>query len=204
MSQENKDVWHEAIIHECMMTETCYINTDPIQTIKNLVAWHIDNTEFLLHNENQSLLLRISELTQQLADAKLKESAAQRITEQDAREMILSHSYSFRFFDEWIKNEGRTLLAKLNKHREPVATANSDPVEIEVTPDSHAHIVSPWHTGLPRGRHFLQITANKAEMPDYNNAIKILRKAEREGNHIKCLNMITEAINSLPLLKNGT
>jgi len=63
----NKDVWHEAVIHECMMTEACYVEADPIRSIKNLVEWHIDNTEFHLHNTNQNLLLRISEMEDEIA-----------------------------------------------------------------------------------------------------------------------------------------
>ena len=62
MPDDECNKWYKAIVHECMMTEACYVESDPIQTIKNLVNWHINNTEFALHNKNQSLMLKIVEL----------------------------------------------------------------------------------------------------------------------------------------------
>ena len=35
--------WHKAVLHECMMTESCYVESDPLQSVKNLIAWHVAN-----------------------------------------------------------------------------------------------------------------------------------------------------------------
>jgi len=54
--------WHDAVLHECMMTEACYKEEDPLGSIQRLIDWHLDNTKFHIHNTNQNLLLRIDEL----------------------------------------------------------------------------------------------------------------------------------------------
>lgn len=65
-------------------------------------------------------------IMQEIAELKEKATKPQRITEQDAREIITSamkyffpeRSYLLRI-EMWLNDEGRTLLAKLNEHREP-------------------------------------------------------------------------------------
>jgi hypothetical protein len=41
-----QDEWRKAVLHECMMTEACYVESDPLQSVKNLIDWHIDNERF--------------------------------------------------------------------------------------------------------------------------------------------------------------
>jgi hypothetical protein len=40
--RETMQKWHDAILHECMMTEACYVESDPLQSVKNLVSWHVE------------------------------------------------------------------------------------------------------------------------------------------------------------------
>lgn len=35
------DPWHAAVLHECMMTEACYVESDPAQSVRNLIDWHV-------------------------------------------------------------------------------------------------------------------------------------------------------------------
>lgn len=32
--------WHEAVLHECMRVESCYVKDNPKQTLLNLINWH--------------------------------------------------------------------------------------------------------------------------------------------------------------------
>lgn len=58
----------------------------------------------------------------------------QRITEQDARELVMSYYNSSKIFDVWIQGEGAAILAKLNERREPDYKAQSGEL-IEILSD---------------------------------------------------------------------
>lgn len=38
--------WHQAVLNECMSTETCYVENDPEKSINNLIDWHLENDRF--------------------------------------------------------------------------------------------------------------------------------------------------------------
>lgn len=62
-------------------------------------------------------------------------------------------------YAEEIKNLKAKLQAAESKLEE---VAQIESIEIEVTPDGHAYIVSPWNTKLPIGRHIIhpQVQSN--------------------------------------------
>jgi hypothetical protein len=35
------DQWHKAVLLECMRAESCYVESDPAQTLTNLINWHV-------------------------------------------------------------------------------------------------------------------------------------------------------------------
>lgn len=34
------DVWHDAVLAECMKVESCYVKDDPVKTLSNLIDWY--------------------------------------------------------------------------------------------------------------------------------------------------------------------
>jgi hypothetical protein len=39
------DLWHKAVLQECMSVQGCYKESDPVGTIRSLLDWHCKNTE---------------------------------------------------------------------------------------------------------------------------------------------------------------
>jgi hypothetical protein len=39
-AEQSGDKWHEAVLHECMRVESCYVSDDPKQTMLNLINWY--------------------------------------------------------------------------------------------------------------------------------------------------------------------
>jgi len=39
---EQINPWHEAIINACMNVESCYVYSDPVQTLRNLIDWYVN------------------------------------------------------------------------------------------------------------------------------------------------------------------
>lgn len=40
------DAWRQSVLNACMSTESCYVESDPVKTINNLIDWHIANDKF--------------------------------------------------------------------------------------------------------------------------------------------------------------
>ncbi len=185
--------------------------------IKNRLssAKHYDSANLTFGLSDVEEIIRLIESI----DAKPKDSVAQRITEQDAREIAWSASFRtgekygqtlYDAINKWWESEGRTLIAKLNENREPEVKASVEPIAYYYTRDRYTPQLREAHRRIPEPDRSLwsevelvPVTANKAEVPNYADAVKILEKAEREGNHIKCLFMIGEALDLLPPLKDG-
>lgn len=117
----------------------------------------------------------IRELFEVMA-SKIKPAApAQRITEQDAREILYAYGVSGIGTDEWLCSDaGRTLLAKLNEHREPAEAEHS---QWEKLSNDEVLKIAPmagnfteWEKecfagGFRRCAEMIKVTANKAEVP---------------------------------------
>lgn len=38
-----QNLWHQAVLNQCMMVEGCYQESDPAASVKSLIDWHVSN-----------------------------------------------------------------------------------------------------------------------------------------------------------------
>lgn len=104
---------------------------------------------------------------------RLSSTPAQRITEQDLRNIIKSYMeicIPFKVsFESWMSAEGEVLLAKLNEHCEPVAEILSSECEVVQNNQSRYFSIACIGAVKPKlgDKLYLHppVTANKAEVP---------------------------------------
>lgn len=163
----------------------CAKPTEAVQPLTDEQIKHIrERAE--LNSNNQVDLVKFARdielaIRSQQIDAKPKESVAQRITEQELREIARSlWSYlrgevtpkigALLSEDKWFDFKGRTLLDKLNEHREPevkdnesVAVVNKGVAYVDAKFIKNGDLVNDGDKLYLRHT----VTANKAEVPSW-------------------------------------
>lgn len=143
----------------------------------NLVhhKWSAFSDKILTYDEAITLLKNSvipTKPSQQIAN---NSEPVQHITEQDAREIMFSLMQNKDLkFSEWLDGEGRTLLAKLNEHREPEpkervyinSAIDEFILDSQIMLDvSEVFVKEIFKAGAKWQRS--QVTANKAEVPHW-------------------------------------
>ena len=47
--------WHQAVLDACMVTEACYVASDPVASVNNLIDWHLANERFHIAEQTEKL-----------------------------------------------------------------------------------------------------------------------------------------------------
>lgn len=105
---------------------------DDGESISSIACTLHNYATHLHYSGNEKLADQLEEIVLRLWKLKAEPATnLQRITEQDMREIVWAYFNAGEFIGQFLSGTGRTLLAKLNEHREPELLIDSEPLDKE-------------------------------------------------------------------------
>jgi uncharacterized Zn finger protein (UPF0148 family) len=124
------DAWHEAVLAECMRIESCYVASDPIKTISNLINYHAED------------ITGINETNKKLADNYIKLTCSAPVHDAAAP----SAEHALRPTDDELWDQTITDRDMCHEWADKLAEAIAKHFGADI--GEHSNQNCPWHEAL--------------------------------------------------------